>query len=91
MRRTDLPRPVLQKFRLGDMFELFSGVDYELIGVFLRLRHDINQLNRKIEKVSDDLNVRIGKLNENYTAMSEFLSWMRGRMGFAEQSQSNAE
>ena len=76
---------------MGDVFELVSGVDYELIGVFLWLRRDINQLIRKIEKESDDLNLRIAKLNENHAATSEFLDWFHGRMGFAEQSQSNAE
>lgn len=69
-----------------------------VIGVFLWLRHDINQLNAKIEKVSDDLNDRIDnvntrfdKLNDNYAALRESLGWIRGRMGFTEQPPPSTE
>lgn len=62
-----------------------------VIGVFLWLRHDINQLNAKIEKVSDDLNARIDKVNDNYAAMRESLGWIRGRMGFTEQTPPDIE
>ncbi len=62
-----------------------------VIGVFLWLRHDINLLNGKIDKVSDDLNARIDKVNENYAAMRESLGWIRGRMGFTEQPPPSAE
>lgn len=51
-----------------------------VIGVFLWLKHDIHQLNAKIEK-----------LNDNYAAMRESLGWIRGRMGFSEQTTSNAD
>ena len=44
-----------------------------VIGVFLWLKHDIHQLNAKIEK-----------LNDNYAAMRESIGWIRGRMGFSE-------
>lgn len=69
-----------------------------VIGVFLWLRHDINLLNAKIDKVSDDLNARIDsisarqdRLNENIAALRESLGWIRGRMGFIEQPQQNAD
>ena len=69
-----------------------------VIGVFLWLRHDINQLNMRIDKVSDDLNARIDslssrmeRLNENYAAVRESLGWITGRMGFSEQTQTSAE
>lgn len=62
-----------------------------VIGVFLWLRHDINLLNAKIDKVSDDLNSRMDsistrqdRLNENIGALRESLGWIRGRMGLAE-------
>ena len=62
-----------------------------VIGVFLWLRHDINLLNTKIDKVSDDLNARIDsveawqdRMNENIAALRESLGWIRGRMGFTE-------
>ncbi|MDE2818586.1 MAG: hypothetical protein OXT68_14435 [Chloroflexota bacterium] len=44
-----------------------------VIGVFLWLKHDVHQLNAKIEK-----------LNDNYTSMRESLGWIRGGMGFTE-------
>ena len=62
-----------------------------VIGVFLWLRHDINLLNAKIDKVSDDLNARMDslstrqdRLNENIGALRESLGWIRGRMGLTE-------
>lgn len=51
-----------------------------VIGVFLWLKHDIHQLNAKIEK-----------LNDNYAAMRESLGWIRGRMGFSEQTTPTAD
>lgn len=51
-----------------------------VIGVFLWLKHDIHQLNAKIEK-----------LNDNYTSMRESLGWIRGRMGFTEQTPPQAD
>lgn len=51
-----------------------------VIGVFLWLKHDIHQLNTKIEK-----------LNDNYTSMRESLGWIRGRMGFTEQTPPQAD
>ena len=51
-----------------------------VIGVFLWLKHDIHQLNAKFDK-----------LNDNYAAMRESIGWIRGRMGFHEDSQSSAE
>ena len=53
-----------------------------VIGVFLWLRHDINLLNAKIDRVSDNINKKIEKLNDNDAALRESLGWMRGRMGF---------
>ncbi len=62
-----------------------------VIGVFLWLRHDINLLKAKIDKVSDDLNARMDslstrqdRLNENIGALRENLGWIRGRMGLTE-------
>ena len=51
-----------------------------VIGVFLWLKHDIHQLNTKIEK-----------LNDNYAAMRESIGWIRGRMGFSEQTPSDSD
>ena len=51
-----------------------------VIGVFLWLKHDIHQLNAKIEKLKD-----------NYAAMRESLGWIRGRMGFSEQTTPTAD
>ncbi len=51
-----------------------------VIGVFLWLKHDIHQLNAKFDK-----------LNDNYAAMRESIGWIRGHMGFHEDSQSSAE
>lgn len=62
-----------------------------VIGVFLWLRHDINLLNAKIDRVYDDLNAKIEKQNDNIAALRESLGWMRGRMGFTEQSPPSAE
>ncbi len=58
-----------------------------VIGVFLWLRHDINQLNARL----DSLSSKFDKLNDNYAAMRESIGWIRGRMGFVEDSQSSAE
>lgn len=52
-----------------------------VIGVFLWLRHDINQLNTRI----DTLSSKFDKLNDNHAALRESLGWIRGRMGFSEQ------
>ena len=69
-----------------------------VIGVFLWLRHDINQLNAKIDKVSDNLNSRVDNLstrldrtNESISALRETLDWIRGRMGFTEQTPPQAD
>lgn len=69
-----------------------------VIGVFLWLRHDINLLNAKIDKVSDDLNARVDgvstrldRTDENIAALRESLGWIRGRMGFNEQTPPSAE
>ena len=62
-----------------------------VIGVFLWLRHDINLLNAKIDRVYDDLNAKIEKQNDNIAALRESLGWMRGRMGFTEQTPPNAD
>ncbi|MCY4019247.1 MAG: hypothetical protein OXG39_07550 [Chloroflexi bacterium] len=69
-----------------------------VIGVFLWLRHDINQLNAKIDKVSDNLNARVDSLsarldrtNENIAALWETLGWISGRMGFTEQTPPQAD
>jgi len=51
-----------------------------VIGVFLWLKHDIHQLNAKIEK-----------LNGNTTSMRGSLGWIRGRMGFTEQTPPQAD
>ncbi|MCY3864419.1 MAG: hypothetical protein OXG68_03180 [Chloroflexi bacterium] len=58
-----------------------------VIGVFLWLRHDIVQLNSRI----DNLDTKFDKLNDNYAALRESLGWIRGRMGFTEQAPPNAE
>ena len=58
-----------------------------VIGVFLWLRHDINQLNARM----DNLDTKFEKLNDNYAALRESLGWIRGRMGFTEQSQPGGE
>ncbi len=50
-----------------------------VIGVFLWLRHDINQLNTRI----DTLSSKFDKLNDNHAALREGLGWIRGRMGFS--------
>ena len=62
-----------------------------VIGVFLWLRHDINLLNAKIDRVSDNLNKKIEKLNDNDAVLRESLGWMRGRMGFTESGPSSDE
>lgn len=62
-----------------------------VIGVFLWLRHDINLLNTKIDRVSDNLNKKIEKLNDNDAVLRESLGWMRGRMGFTESGSSSDE
>ena len=62
-----------------------------VIGVFLWLRHDINLLNAKIDRVYDDLNAKIEKQNDNIAALRESLGWMRGRMGFTEQTPPKVE
>jgi hypothetical protein len=62
-----------------------------VIGVFLWLRHDINLLNAKIDRVYDDLNAKIERQNDNIAALRESLGWIRGRMGFTEQSPPGAE
>ncbi len=51
-----------------------------VIGVFLWLRHDINQLNARM----DNLDAKFDKSNDNYAALRESLGWIRGRMGFTE-------
>ena len=58
-----------------------------VIGVFLWLRHDINQLNARM----DNLDSKFDKLNDNYAAMRESLGWIRGRMGFTEGAPPSAE
>ena len=58
-----------------------------VIGVFLWLRHDINQLNSRI----DGLGTKFDKLNDNYAAMRESIGWIRGRMGFHENPQPTDE
>ncbi|MCY3833061.1 MAG: hypothetical protein OXG85_08585 [Chloroflexi bacterium] len=58
-----------------------------VIGVYLWLRHDIVQLNSRI----DYLDKKFDKLNDNYAALRESLGWIRGRMGFTDQTQPNAE
>lgn len=58
-----------------------------VIGVFLWLRHDIVQLNGRI----DNLDTKFDKLNDNYAALRESLGWIRGRMGFTEQTPPSAE
>ncbi len=58
-----------------------------VIGVFLWLRHDINQLNTRI----DSLGTKFDKLNENHAALRESLGWIRGRMGFSEQTPSESD
>ena len=58
-----------------------------VIGVFLWLRHDIVQLNTRI----DNLDKKFDKLNDNYAALRESLGWIRGRMGFTEQTPPGAE
>ena len=58
-----------------------------LIGVFLWLRHDINQLNARM----DNLDSKFDKLNDNYAALRESMGWIRGRMGFTEGAPPSAE
>ncbi len=58
-----------------------------VIGVFLWLRHDINQLNARM----DNLDSKFDKLNDNYAALRESLSWIRGRMGFTESAPPTGE
>ena len=58
-----------------------------VIGVFLWLRHDIVQLNSRI----DGLDKKFDKLNDNHAALRESLGWIRGRMGFTEQAPPGAE
>lgn len=58
-----------------------------VIGVFLWLRHDINQLNARM----DNLDTKFEKLNDNYAALRESLGWIRGRMGFTEQTPPQAD
>ena len=58
-----------------------------VIGVFLWLRHDIVQLNNRI----DTLDKKFDKLNENHTVLRESLGWIRGRMGFTEQAPPGAD
>lgn len=69
-----------------------------VIGVFLWLRHDINLLNAKIDKVSDDMNTRMDnlsarqdRLNENIGALRESLGWIRGRMCLTEPEPTNPD
>ncbi len=58
-----------------------------VIGVFLWLRHDINQLNSRV----DTLNAKFDKMNDNYAVLRETLGWIRGRMGFSEQLPSDSD
>ena len=58
-----------------------------VIGVFLWLRHDINQLNARM----DNLDSKFDKLNDNYAALRESMGWIRGRMGFTEGAPPSAE
>ncbi|MCY4538826.1 MAG: hypothetical protein OXE52_11445 [Chloroflexi bacterium] len=58
-----------------------------VIGVLLWLRHDINQLNARL----DNLDAKFDKLNENYAVLRESLGWIRGRMGFTEQTPPQAD
>ena len=58
-----------------------------VIGVFLWLRHDINQIHTRIDNLDD----KYDKLIDNYAALRETLGWIRGRMGFTEQPPSNPE
>ena len=58
-----------------------------VIGVFLWLKHDIHQLNIRI----DSLGAKFDKLNENLAALRESLGWIPGRMGFSEQAPSESD
>ena len=65
-----------------------------VIGVFLWLRNDINQLNARIDSLNtriDNLSGRIDKLNDDFASLRESLGWIRGRIGFTEQPQSSAD
>lgn len=58
-----------------------------VIGVFLWLRHDINQIHGRI----DSLETKFDKLNDSVTSLRESMAWMRGRVGFSEQAPSEAD
>jgi len=45
-----------------------------VIGVFLWLRHDINLLNAKIDRVYDDLNAKIDRVSDGFNARVDGLS-----------------
>ncbi len=45
-----------------------------VIGVFLWLRHDINLLNVKIDRVSDDLNTKIDRVSDDLNAKIDRVS-----------------
>ncbi|MXX52375.1 MAG: hypothetical protein F4063_07600 [Chloroflexi bacterium] len=58
-----------------------------VIGVFLWLKNDINQLNGRIDNLNmriDNLSTRMDKLKDEVAALRESIAWMRGRMGFTE-------
>jgi len=58
-----------------------------VIGVFLWLRHDINQIHGRI----DSLETKFDKLSDSVTALRESMAWMRGRAGLTEQTPPTAE
>ena len=58
-----------------------------VIGVFLWLRHDINQIHTRIDNLDD----KYDKLIDNYAALRETLGWIHGRMGFTELPPSNPD
>ncbi len=45
-----------------------------VIGVFLWLRHDINLLNVKIDRVSDDLNTKIDRVSDDLNSRVDLLN-----------------
>ncbi len=45
-----------------------------VIGVFLWLRHDINLLNAKIDRVSDDLNAKIDRVSDDLNSRVDLLN-----------------
>ena len=58
-----------------------------VIGVFLWLRHDINQIHGRI----DSLETKFDKLSDSVAALRESMAWMRGRTGLMEQPPSQPE